>query len=225
MKQIITSLVFIALSILVKAQYETIFHSSGFKKFKGIMQSNPYRPDKSEKPFMEASVKSIFPSDVKKDSGAYIDTPIHWIGIVKDVVIQDSNDISAVLFTLEQKYWDYIEDYSVQDEVVFVSPEGEGDFRMLVQLKLTDEEREKIKKMPGDKTLLFCYGRIISDNDLPVLKAGYIKIVDYKYYSTNIFSYKVKRDSKGQVAINKRGGTELDDFKFLRVAKPGQNKD
>src|SRR5689334_16187504 len=99
--------------------------------------------------------------------------------------MQDIDDTSAIIFTLEQKYWDYIEDYSVQDEVMFLSPEGEGDFHTLVRLKLTDEEKDKIKKMPEDKTLFFCYGKIVEDSDLPALRADYIKTVQYKYYSTN----------------------------------------
>ena len=70
MKKIIASSLFILSGLLLNAQYETIFHPSAFKKFKGIMRSNPYKPDIAEKPFMEMSVKTIFPSDVKKRSAS-----------------------------------------------------------------------------------------------------------------------------------------------------------
>jgi hypothetical protein len=225
MKKILFSLFFISFCITLNAQYETVFHPSSFKKFKGLMKSNSYKADADEKILLEKSVRSLFPSDIEKNPQAYIDTPVHWIGVVKDIIILDSNNSSTVLFTLEQKYWDYVEDYSIQDEVMFVSPEGEGEFHAVVQLTLTDEEKQKLRKMPEQQTLFFCYGTIIADNTLPAMKATYIKTVDYKYYSTKIFSYKIKRDDKGRVVTDNAGRPQTDDLKFLKVAGRGQNKD
>lgn len=190
------------------------------------MRSNGYKPDKEEKPLLDASAKTVFPSDVKKNPALYADTLVHWIGIVKDVIIKDdSSNISTVVFAVDQKYWDYIEDYSIQDEIMFVSPIGEGEFHVLVQLELTAEQKEKLKDMPAEQTLFFCYGHVIEDAELPALKASYIKTVDYKYYSTKIFSYKIKRDKEGRVVTNKYGMPETDEFKMLKVARRGQNKD
>jgi hypothetical protein len=225
MKKILFLLFFISFCVTLNAQYETIFHPSVFKKFKGLMKSNSYKADDAEKKLLEKTSKALFPSDIKKNPQAYIDTPIHWIGIVKDVIIPDSNNSSTVLFTLEQKYWDYIEDYSIQDEVMFLSPEGEGEFHAVIQLTLTDEEKQKLRRMPEEQTLFFCYGNIIADNTLPAMKATYIKTVDYKYYTTKIFSYKIKRDEEGHVVTDKAGRPQPDDLKFLKVAGRGQNKD
>jgi hypothetical protein len=225
MKKIFIPFFFIGFCITINAQYETVFHPSSFKKFKGLMRSNSYKADAAEKQLLGKITTALFPSDIKKNPPAYIDTPIHWIGIVKDVIILDSNNSSTVLFTLEQKYWDYIEDYSIQDEVMFLSPEGEGEFHAVVQLTLTDEEKQKLRKLPDEQTLFFCYGTIIADNTLPAMKATYIKTVDYKYYSTKIFSYKIKRDDEGRVVTDKVGRPQPDDLKFLKVAGRGQNKD
>jgi hypothetical protein len=113
------------------------------------MRSNPYKPDDWENPLLH-----IAPS-------LYADSFVHWIGLVKEVMINDSLGVSAISFTLEQKYWDYIEDYSIQDEVMFVSPPGEGDFILQVpQILLTEEDKEVLKKMAEEKKLFFCYGRL-----------------------------------------------------------------
>jgi hypothetical protein len=225
MKKILFSVFLISFCVALNAQYETIFHPSAFKKFKGVMHSNSYKPDADEKQLLEKAARAVFPLDVKKNPAAYIDTAVHWIGIVKDVIILDSNNNSTVLFTLEQKYWDYVEDYSIQDEVMFLSPEGEGEFHAVAQLELTDEQKQKLRKMPEEQTLFFCYGNIIADNTLPAMKISYIKTVDYKYYSTKIFSYKIKRGGDGRVLTDKTGRPQTDDLKFLKVAGRGQNKD
>lgn len=225
MKKILFSILLISTCLLSKAQYETIFHPSSFKKFKGAMRSNGYKPDKDENLLLDASSRAIFPSDVKKNTSHYLDSLVHWIGIVTDVVIIDSSNISNIVFTMDHKYWDYIEDYSIQDEVMFLSPLGEGEFHMLVQLELTPDQKEKLKNMPQEKTLFLCYGKVIEDTSLPALKASYIKTVDYKYYSTKIFSYTIKRDKEGLVVTDKSGKPQTDEFKFLKVARRGQNKD
>jgi hypothetical protein len=225
MKEILFSLLLISFCITLNAQYETVFHPSSFKKFKGLMKSNSYKADDTEKRLLEKTSNALFPSDIKKNPQAYIDIPIHWIGIVKDIIILDSNNSSTVLFTLDQKYWDYVEDYSIQDEVMFLSPEGEGEFHAVVQLTLTDEEKQKLRKMPELQTLFFCYGTIIADNTLPAMKATYIKTVDYKYYSTKIFSYKIKRNEEGRVVTYENGRPAIEEFKMLKVAGRGQNKD
>jgi hypothetical protein len=108
---------------------------------------------------------------------------------------------------------------------MFLSLEGEVEFHEVVHLTLTDEEKQKMRKMPEQQTLFFCYGTIIAGNTLPAMKATYIKTVDYKYYSTKIFSYKIKRDEEGRVVTDKAGRPQTDDLKFLKVAGRGQNKD
>jgi hypothetical protein len=82
-----------------------------------------------------------------------------------------------------------------------------------------------LRRMPELQILFFCYGTIIADNTLPAMKATYIKTVDYKYYSTKIFSYKIKRNEEGRVVTYENGRPAIEEFKVLKVAGRGQNKD
>lgn len=107
------------------SQADSIVHQGAFKKGKFGMSSNPYKPDGWEKPYYDSSLKTAFPSDLIKQPDKYSDKLIHLIGIVDSIYI-DSN--KTVTFQLENKYWDYVEDYSIQDEKMFVSEKGEGKF-------------------------------------------------------------------------------------------------
>jgi hypothetical protein len=224
MKTLITSLALLV-TLIAQAQYDRVFHPSTFKKFRGIMRSIPYKTDDWEAPLMRASIKSVYPEDVQRQPAQYIDSMIHWVGIVKEVSIKDSLGVSTIEFILEQKHWDYIEDYSIQDEIMFVSPLGDGSFKLQVPaLLLTESDKDRISKMAEEKKLFLCYGQLHASTDLPLLIATGIKVVDYKFYSTAIFTYDIERDTEGHVVLEKNGIPKHTGFKMLRIAKRGQNK-
>jgi len=206
------------------AQTSSTLHRGTFKKGKILMSSNSYKPDVWEKPYFDSSVKTAFPSDLLKTPEKYKNKLIHLIGIVDSVFIDSINGTNTATFLLENKYWDYTEDYSIQDEVMFVSEKGDG--RFLVTLSgINSNEIETLKRFPAEKKLFLVYGdfKDIKDN-YPVIFAQQIKYVDYEFYSTNIFSYEIKRDKKGNVQTDKKGKVQMTNFKFLRIAKAGQNK-
>lgn len=208
------------------AQYDKIFHEAKFDKYNGIMHSKHYKTDDWEKSLYDKSEKIIFPSDINKNPEAFKGKLIHWIGIVKNVSVSVKNDTSVITILLDNKYWDYIEDYSIQDEVMFISPKGDGQFKVMVNsIKLTDREIESIKKFSNENKLLLCYGLMIScENGVPILDAKGLKIVDYKLYSTKIFSYEIERDKNDMVVFDKSGNPVLINFQRLKIAGPGQNK-
>ncbi len=203
------------------AQTEAIIHQGGFKKGKIAMSSNQYKPDNWEKPYYDSSLKTAFPSDLTKHSEKYLEKLIHLIGIVDSVYI-DSGKI--VTFRLENKYWDYIEDYSIQDEKMFVS--GKGDGKFLVTLSnISPEQFENFKRFPSENKLFLVYG-IFKElaNGLPVLSARQIKYIDYELYTTKIYSYEILRDKNGDVVTDKKGKVQTTNFTFFKVPKAGQIK-
>jgi hypothetical protein len=203
------------------SQEDPIVHQGTFKKGKFGMSSNLYKPDSWEKPFYDSSLKTVFPSDLKKQPDKYVDKLIHLMGIV-DSVYTDSN--GNVTFLLENKYWDYVEDYSIQDEKMFVSEKGEGGF--LVTLSdVSPEQFEYFKKFPAEKKLFLVYG-IFKElaNGYPVLSARKIKYIDYEFYTTKVMSYEIQRDKDGNVITDKKGRAQITNFHFIIVPKAGQNK-
>lgn len=203
------------------AQANSVLHHGTFKKGKLFMSSNYYKPDDWEKPYFDSSIKTAFPSDLVKSPEKYKGKSIHLIGIVDSVSVDENN---RVTFLLNNKYWDYVEDYSIQDEVMFVSEKGDGKFWVTVP-DLSPEQLEEVKHFPAEKKLFLVYGTFTEmSNNYPVLAAQQVKYIDYELYTTNVFSYEVMRNKSGDVAIDKKGKVQITNFKFLKVAKKGQNK-
>ena len=204
-----------------KAQTAGIIHRATFKKGSIGMSSHHYKPDNWEKPYYDSSLKSVFPSDLIKNPEKYADRLVHLMGIVDSVYI-DSN--SLVTLRLENKYWDYIEDYSIQDEKMFISEKGDGKF--LVSLStVAPDQLEEVKKFPAENKLLIVYGDFKGLADgLPNLAARQIKYIDYEFYTTKVFSYEILRNKNGEVVTDKKGRVQLTNFTFLKIAKAGQNK-
>lgn len=214
-------LVFICSASLSNAQTTSVLHHGTFKKGKLFMHSNPYKPDDWEKPYYDSALKTVFPSDLVKQPDRYQDKMIHLMGVVEGVLI-DSNNVVTV--QLENKYWDYTEDYSIQDEVMFVSEKGEGSFRVTLY-PISAEQLANIKDFVAQKKLFLVYGTFKGlANNYPLLAAQQVKYIDYELYTTRVFSYEVERDKNGHVVTDKRGKVQLTNFQFLKVAKAGQNK-
>jgi len=134
----------------------------------------------------------------------------------------DSN--KNVTFQLENKYWDYVEDYSIQDEKMFVSEKGEGKFFVTLSY-ISPEQLEDFKKFPEENKLFLVYG-IFKElvNGFPVLSAKKIKYIDYEFYTTKVMSYEIQRDKNGNVVTDKKGKAQITNFHFFIVPKSGQNK-
>lgn len=205
----------------LSGQVQPTIHHGTFKKGRMFMSSNSYKPDKWEKAYYDSSIKSAFPSDLIRHPDRYSDKTIHLIGIVDSVYI-DSNQ--AVTFLLENKYWDYIEDYSIQDEKMFISDKGDGRFLVTVA-NIDPLGIDEVKNFPAQHKLFMVYGKLKSATEsLPILTAIQIRYFDYEFYSTKIFSYDILRDSNGEVVTDKNGAAQKTSLTILRIAKKGQNK-
>lgn len=208
------------------AQLENYFYEGRFKKFRGLMSSNYYQPDILEDSLFSNAIKTAFPSDLLKFPEKYKGKLIHLIGVVDSVTVEQQDKSVIFTFILENKYWDYIEDYSRQDEVMFISPKGDGKFRVLVKAKdLEAKDIELVKKFPREQKLFLVNGIFeeISDG-IPTLTTQQIKYIDYQFYTTKVFSYDIARNSKGEVMTSPDGKLMMINFERLKVAAPGQNK-
>jgi hypothetical protein len=207
-----------------KAQTGSALHHGTFKKNKIFMSSKPYKPDDWEKQYYNSSVKTAFPSDLNKSPEMYTNKLIHLIGVVDSFYIDNNDSMTNVTFLLDNKYWDYIEDYSIQDEVMFVSEKGDGKF--LVKLSdVTAQQIEDIKRFPLEKKLFLVYGIFKGlSNNYPILVEPQIKYIDYEQYTMNVYSYEIERDNNGNVVTGKKGNFQTTNFKFFKVPKQGQNK-
>jgi hypothetical protein len=161
------------------------------------------------------------PTDVLANPDQYLGKEIHWIGILRDISF-NSDDVAVI--TLDQKYWDYIEDHSIQSERIFLSPKGEGKFLLLFPVKDKDEFMPFINEAIAREDLMFVYGVFSSiENKMPVLKYTNGRFIHEKYYSTKIFEYDIARSTNGEIKTNEIGVPVVINTKVLKVPGPGEN--
>ncbi|WP_196158772.1 hypothetical protein [Reinekea sp. G2M2-21] len=186
--------------------------------------SRMYSPPDYLKENFKVAIKDKMPSDVLKAPSDFLGKEIHWIGILKDVEFVEYKGEQVAKLTLSQKYWDYVEDYSIQTERMFLSSKGGGDFIVLFRYKEKSQFEPYIRSAIGREDLMFVYGQFLwVESDKPVL--GYLNgsFVDEKYYSTKIWEYDIERDEEGNVVANEMGLPKISNLKVLRVPGPGQN--
>jgi hypothetical protein len=85
----------------------------------------------------------VFPDDVRKDPAKFSGQMVLWTGIVraKTAVKQEQRDLVEILF--EHHYWDFVEDFGLQEAHDFLSPRGEGMFVVRVAA-------DELAQRPGD---------------------------------------------------------------------------
>jgi hypothetical protein len=192
-----------------------------------IATTKTYKPTQAEAPLWEQADRFIFPSDVRRDLDACKGTAVHWIGIVREMNFFPWDDRYYLELKLEQRYWDYVEDSSVQQEKIFLSPLGEGIFYFInpIQQGRLEEAKAEFSKLAAPPNLAIVYGTVadLRSGD-PLLHGSFAKFVNEKHYATNIFQYEVKRDESGKVVLDENGMPELTNFETLKFAEPGRNQ-
>lgn len=93
------------------------------------MYTKPYEPpDADEARALAAARRDVFPRDVREDPSLR-DTVISWAGIVRGASPNEAGR-GSVLVIAEHHYFDWLKDHGAQTEVFFLSPRGEGMFRI-----------------------------------------------------------------------------------------------
>jgi hypothetical protein len=192
-------------------------------------RSNFYKPlTKNEKILFEKAEKCIMPSDVRENPGPYLNKLIHWIGIVDTIMIKTNSDTIIADIYLQQRYWDYIEDFSIQKEKMFISPFGEGYFLFRKKFPISmsvDTLKKHMAVFANKENLIFAYGKFIGLQDsLPILGSEGIRVVIEENYATNIASYKIRREKNNSIICGEKGIPETTELKFLKIAGPGRNQ-
>ena len=78
------------------------------------------------KEFMKRARRDVWRSDVRKDLSKHTTTLVAWTGVVAERRMFP--DGKAMGFVIEHHYWDWVEDFGLQREHLFLSPRGEGKF-------------------------------------------------------------------------------------------------
>lgn len=151
----------------------------------GSRDYRPYSP-KEEKSYARAK-RDVFPDDVERDPSAYKDVLVAWPGVITSFEVEEKPDTLVIHFKVEHRYFDWIEDKSIQKEVYFLSPRGEGTFSC--DWPMPREARDQVTAHIHDGDMLIVYGHPLHGVDGLVLKAEYVRLVEAKWYSDEVLDY------------------------------------
>ena len=195
----------------------------------GLASSARYKPiNPGEDEALKKADKSILPQDVKNAKQSFDNISVVWTGIVEKMEIYKTKDETIVDIYLQHRYYDFIEDFSIQQEKMFVSPFGEGKFILRKQMNPQipiEELKAELPKAVFKECFLITYGKIGKpEKDIPILEYENMRIVFPENYATNIFSYKFERDKNNNLVLDENKEPKQTEFKMLKVASEGRNQ-
>jgi hypothetical protein len=162
-----------------------------------LPHSKAYAPeDEAERKLFTQARRDVYPDDVRANPANYQSETLLWTGIVTDVAVVEPRKYRLVV---EHHYWDWIEDYSIQREVAFLSPRGEGRFECRFTAK-SDVLPEQIARL-ADMAIVYGTPQQVDDSGTIIMICPYYKTLRRELYGTDIFDY----------------GRNGSDLKWLRV--------
>jgi hypothetical protein len=119
--------------------------------------SRMYKPvSDREAAVLARATRDIYPDDVRGDPQRYSKTLVAWAGILRSYEASKEHDATVLRFDIEHRYFDWIEDFGLQRERLFLSPRGEGAFRAAWSMPLDALGSVPQRVHEGD--LLIVYG-------------------------------------------------------------------
>ncbi len=160
--------------------------------------SKHYRPEGEQETELFAKARrDVYPNDVRENLKAFDGQLLLWTGIVQSV--GPTEDGKHLRMKVEHHYWDWIEDHSIQPEIAFLSPRGEGlfacDYRP--NSKVEPDEVARV----GDMAIVYGMPKELTASGMILMACPFYKTLRRELYATDIFSY----------------GRDFSDLKVLRV--------
>jgi hypothetical protein len=156
-----------------------------------------------EKRLFPQAKRNVFPDDVRADPAAFRTSVLLWTGIIKAVQPTQIAGGRGFRAFVEHHYWDFIEDYSIQRAIAFLSPRGEGPFEVLFAFDIPAE-----KVLVGDMAIVYGSPSGMADDGRRILLDGAVlRTIRRELYATDIWDY-------GRDWLTKQDRT---DFRILRT--------
>ena len=153
-----------------------------------VPSSRLYKPISAweETAFKKAN-REIFPDDVRNDFAAHDSSRIAWPGIVLEAEREHTDSTIIVHFKVEHHYDDWIEDFSIQQERIFLSPQGEGLFSTDWYLNPA-ADTSTLSESIGSMIIVYGIPTAVVDSVIDV-SAYYVRVIDKQWFATDIFDY------------------------------------
>jgi hypothetical protein len=146
-------------------------------------------PSDQEKKVFEQATRGVFPKDVLTDTEKHTNELVAWAGVIRDYKVSDEEQSIVIKFDVEHRYFDWIEDKGVQREVFFLSPRGEGNFRLAwrMPLEARNEVHDRIKK--GDMLIAYGVPSMVSNNVVGFYPTKYVRLIESKWWRDDVLDY------------------------------------
>jgi hypothetical protein len=155
-----------------------------------------YQPaSKPEQTELLRSRVDVYPDDVRKQPASYEGVPVVWAGIIRSTDARDEGETGKIAAetVFEHHYFNGIEYNDGHRITLFVSPRGEGLFRLAWHLdKIGDAataDSAEAYAAPGKLALIYGVPEKVKPDGTVVLKYRYLRILDPGQFSTNKFDY------------------------------------
>jgi hypothetical protein len=138
-----------------------------------------------EKQLFPRAKRNVFPDDVRADPAAHRTSVLLWTGIIKAVEPTEVDGRRGLRVLIEHHYWDFIEDYSFQRAIAFLSPRGEGPFEVLFEFHIPAE-----KILLDDMAIVYGTPRGFAEDGRRILLDGAVlRTIRRERYATDIWDY------------------------------------
>jgi hypothetical protein len=143
--------------------------------------------------------REVYPNDVRKNFVAYDSARIAWPGVVLSADLRHTDSSLELHFVVEHHYYDWIEDFSIQREHIFLSPQGEGKFETIWELKPTADTTCAYGSV-GNMVIVYGIPSSIKDSVISV-RAYYIRVIDRQWFATDIMDYGRPNDPNASIKV------------------------
>lgn len=160
---------------------------NGFMPFSGTRAYKPFSSE--EEKYYSKCIKTVFPSDIKKEPNAHGDDIVAWAGVIKKINTKVEGEFLQLQITLEHRYYDWLEDFSVRREKILLSPRGEGVFFVNWAVPLII--KEKVLKEVTINDLIISYGnpQEMEDGQISLSPTMYLRAISKKFWRDDVLNY------------------------------------
>jgi hypothetical protein len=124
----------------------------------------PYEPlPRVEQDIYKKAKFNVLPGDVLNYPEKNSDTLVGWSGIIRDIKIEGEGKKRVARFTVEHRYFDWMQNQNGKDYTLELSPDGEGFFATAWPASSQNDWMYVSQFKVGDMMIAYGYPRTIHD--------------------------------------------------------------
>ncbi|XXT22045.1 hypothetical protein WME94_10840 [Sorangium sp. So ce429] len=132
---------------------------------------------------------NIHPDDVRANPDRHGKTLIAWAGVLRSYEVSKENDATVLRFDIEHRYFDWIEDFGIQQAHYFLSSKGEGTFRAAWSMPLEAFESVPDKIHHGDMLVVYGYPAEVRGQIVGIFPVEYVRLIQADLYAERQLNY------------------------------------